>query len=197
MSGLQLTLFDIIALVVVGLSALAATMRGAVREILGLASWVGAAVVAFLALPFTSPLVRPVVASDGLADGVAAVSVFLVALVAFKMLSRMMVRAVEGSAVGPLDKLLGFAFGAARGVFVVCAAYLAGTYLIRPELQPEWVRNAYLIGPVQNGAHRLEAFLPEAYRPKPASPPAATATNGEGYSDRERRALEKLLAPQP
>ena len=48
-----------------GLSALAALMRGVVREILGLASWVGAAVVAFLALPYAGPLVRPVVAGDG------------------------------------------------------------------------------------------------------------------------------------
>src|SRR5262245_50173499 len=123
MSGVQLTLFDIIAIVVVGLSALAAMMRGAVREILSLASWAGAAIVAFLALPFARPFVRPVVAGEGLADGVAAVGVFLVALVVFKMLSRMVVRTVEGSAVSPLDKLLGLAFGAARGVVVVCAAY--------------------------------------------------------------------------
>ena len=46
---MQLTLFDIIVLVVVGLSALAAMMRGFVRETLALASWVGAAIVAFLA----------------------------------------------------------------------------------------------------------------------------------------------------
>ena len=54
MSGVQLTLFDIIAIVVVGLSALAAMMRGAVREILALASWIGAAIVAFLALPYAA-----------------------------------------------------------------------------------------------------------------------------------------------
>ena len=64
MSGMQLTLFDMIVLVVIGLSALAALTRGAVREILGLASWVGAAIVAFLALPYAAPLVRPVVAGE-------------------------------------------------------------------------------------------------------------------------------------
>ena len=84
MSGVQLTLFDIIVIVVVGLSALAAMMRGVVREILGLASWIGAAIVAFLALPYVGPLVRPVVAGDALADGVAAVGVFVVALVALQ-----------------------------------------------------------------------------------------------------------------
>ena len=196
MSGVQLTLFDIIAIVVVLLSALAALMRGFVREILGLASWLGAAIVAFLALPFVVPLVRPVIAGEALANGVAAVAVFLVALVALKMLSGMVVSAVEGSAAGPLDKALGFAFGAARGVFVVCAVYLAAAYLIKPDQQPQWVRDAYLVGPVQEGARRIEALLPEAYRPRRPEPAPATA-GGQGYTDAERQALEKLVSPQP
>ena len=196
MSGVQLTLFDIIVIVVVGLSALAAMMRGFVRETLALVSWIGAAIVAFLALPYVGPLVRPVVAGEALADGVAAALVFVAALIAFKILSGMVTRTVEGSAVSPLDKLLGLAFGAARGVFVLCAAYLAGSYLIKPDLQPEWVRTAYLIGPIQEGARRIEAMLPEAYRPRPAAPPPATA-EGQGYTDEQRQALEKLVSPQP
>lgn len=196
MSGVQLTLFDIIVLVVVGLSALAAMMRGAVREVLALVSWIGAAIVAFLLLPFVGPLVRPVIAGDALADGVAAAGVFVVALIAFKILSGMIARSVEDSAVSPLDKLLGLAFGVARGVFVLCAAYLAGSYLIKPDLQPDWVRDAYLIGPIQEGARRIEAMLPDAYRPRPAAPPAATA-EGQGYTDEQRQALEKLVSPQP
>jgi membrane protein required for colicin V production len=194
-SGVQLTLFDIVALALVALSALAAMVRGAVREVLALASWVGAAFAAFLALPYAAPLVRPVVASDGLARGVAAVGVFFVALVALKMLSGMIARGVEGSAVGPLDRLLGLAFGAARGAFVLCAAYLAGSFLVKPELQPDWVRGAYLIGPVQAGARRIEELLPAAYRARGPSP--APATDGPGYTEAQRQALEKLVTPQP
>ena len=196
MSGMQLTLFDIAVLVVIGLSALAAMLRGAVREVLALASWVGAAVVAFLALPYAGPLVRPVVAGDALADGVAAVCVFLVALVVLKILSAMVVRTVDGSAVSPIDKLLGLGFGVARGAFIVCAGYLAATYLVKPELYPDWVRQAMLIGPVRDGAARIEGWLPDAYRSRPVGPPPVTA-GGEGYTDAERDGLEKLLSPQP
>ncbi len=196
MSGVQLTLFDIVVLVVIGLSALAAMLRGAVREVLGLVSWLGAAVVAFLALPYAGPLVRPVVAGDALADGVAAVAVFLVALIALKLLSGMVARMVEGSAVSPVDKLLGLAFGVARGAFIVCVAYLVASYLIKPELHPQWVQQAYLIDPVREGAHRIEQWLPDAYRPRPAVPPPVTA-EGQGYTDSQREALEKLVSPQP
>jgi membrane protein required for colicin V production len=193
---MQLTLFDILALVVVGLSALAALARGAVREVLALASWLGAAVAAFLLLPYVAPLVRPVVAGESLANGVAAVAVFLVALIVFKLLSGMAARSIDGTAAGTVDKVLGFVFGAARGAFVVCAAYLVGSFLIKPELQPGWVRDAYFIGPVQDGAHRIEALIPPAYRPRPATGPA-TAGGEQGYTDEQRRALDKLVTPQP
>ena len=193
---MQLTLFDIVVLVIVGLSALAALTRGAVREVLALASWLGAAVVAFLLLPHVAPLVRPVVAGDSLANGVAAVGVFLVALIVFKLLSGMVARTIEGTAVGTVDKILGLVFGAARGAFVVCAAYLVGSFLIKPELQPQWVREAYFIGPVQDGAHRIEELIPEAYRPRPVGAPT-TADGEQGYTDEQRRALDKLVTPQP
>lgn len=196
MSGVQLTLFDIVAIVIVLLSALAALLRGFVREILGLASWLGAAILAFLALPYATPLVQPVIAGEALATGVAAVGVFLVALVALKILSGMVANAIDGSALGPLDKAFGLAFGAVRGAFIVCAGYLAAAYLVKPELHPTWVRDAYFIGPVRQGADRIEALLPESYRPRrPETPPAAT--DGKGYTDAERQAIEKLVSPQP
>ncbi|MGD9508337.1 MAG: CvpA family protein [Geminicoccaceae bacterium] len=196
MSGVQLTLFDVVAIVIVLLSALAALLRGFVREVLGLASWLGAAILAFLALPFVTPLVQPVIAGPALASGVAAVGTFLVALVVLKMLSGMVASAIDGSALGPLDKGLGLAFGAARGAFIVCAGYLAAAYLVNPDQHPTWVRDAYFIRPVQQGADRIEALLPEAYRPRrPVTPPPTT--EGQGYPDADRQGLEKLLSPQP
>jgi membrane protein required for colicin V production len=59
MSSVQLTLFDIIVIAVVLLSALAALMHGFVREILGLASWLGAAIVAASWRTCVAPLVGP------------------------------------------------------------------------------------------------------------------------------------------
>lgn len=196
MSGVQLTLFDVVAIVIVLLSGLAALLRGFVREVLGLASWLGAAIIAFLALPFATPLIQPVIAGQALATGVAAVAVFLVALVVLKMLSGAVANAIDGSALGPLDKGMGLAFGLVRGAFIVCAGYLAAAYLVKPDLHPTWVRDAYFIGPVRQGADRIEALLPEAYRPRqPETPPATT--DGQGYTDADRQAIEKLVSPQP
>jgi membrane protein required for colicin V production len=201
--GLPVTLFDVVVVAIVGLSGLSALVRGVVSEVLGLASWVGAGAVAFLALPHAAPLVRPAVANPMLADALAVGGVFLVALLALKLVSGVISRSVAGSAVGPLDKLLGLAFGAARGALVVCAAYLVASYLIKPELQPDWVSQAYLIEPVRTGAVALERLLPEPYREGGLAdagavgrtPGGATAA-GQGYSEAQRQALEQLLAPE-
>lgn len=196
---MQLTLFDVIILAVIGLSALAAFTRGAVTEVLGLVSWVGAAIVAIAARPFATPLIRPVVASEALAEGLALVGVFVVALLALKLLTGMLGRAVSGSALGPLDKVAGLLYGAARGAVLVCAAYLVGSYLIKPELQPDWVRQAYLIAPVRSGSQSLERLLPADYRQDGLDGGAVgePVTGGQGYTDAQRQALDKLVTPQP
>lgn len=194
---MQLTLFDVIVIAIVGISALAALVRGAVAEVMGLVSWAGAAVVAFLALPYATSLVQPVIAGEGLAAAVAFAGVFAVALIVLKLLTGMISGAVSGSVLGPLDKLLGLAFGAARGVFLVCAAYLVASFLIKPELQPDWVHRAYLVEPIRQGATMLEQLLPERYRHGGPNQPAPPIDAGKGYTDQQRQAVDSLLTAKP
>lgn len=194
---MQLTLFDVIVIAIVGISALAALVRGAVAEIMGVVSWLGAAIVAFLALPYVAPLVRPVIAGEGLADAVAFAGIFAVALIVLKLLTGMITGAVSGGVLGPLDKMAGLAFGAARGVFLVCAAYLVASFLIKPELQPDWVRQAYLVEPIQKGATMLEQLLPERYRHGGPDQPAPVIDAGKGYTDQQRQAVDSLLTAKP
>ena len=140
-------------------------------------------------------LVRPVVASDGLANGVAAAGIFVVVLIALKLLSGM----VAGRSTDrPRHdrQASGAGFGAARGVLVVCAAYLIGSLLIKPELQPAWIRDAYLIGPIQEGALRIEVCCRRPIGPARSLRPRPTGT-GKGYTDAQRQALDKLVSPQP
>src|SRR4051794_41203980 len=112
---MQLTLFDILVLAVVGLSALAALMRGAVREVLALVSWAGAGVAAFLFWPVVAKLVRPVVASDGLANGVAAAGIFVGVLVALQVFGGGVAGSILGPPPGPPRQRPGVGFWASPG----------------------------------------------------------------------------------
>ena len=207
---MQLTLFDILVLVVIGLSALAAMMRGAVREVLALVSWVGAAVAAFLLHATWRPgwsdrwwrAMRWPVAWRRR-------RVFVVVLIALKLLSGMVAGSIDGQRLGTLDKLLGLVFGAARGVLVVCVAYLVGSLLIKPELQPAWVRDAYLIAPIQEGANRIARSAagglsagPDSCSPRPTSSwqraiPTRSGRRSTSWCRRNLEVRATVIDPDP
>ena len=73
MPDLPLTAFDVAALLVVGLSVLVAYLRGAIRELLTIATWLGAGVVAFYGFPYARELARRTMETEWLADAAALV----------------------------------------------------------------------------------------------------------------------------
>jgi membrane protein required for colicin V production len=160
MNDLPITLFDILVAGIVLLSTLLALSRGAVREILGLSSWIGAIVVAVYAFGPVRPMVTEAIGNELLADAATVAIVFFVPFLVLKIVTGLIGRAVSGSFLGPVDKLLGVVFGAVRGALIVCAAYLVGTAIIAEEQQPDWIRSAKLQPPVEQGADWLAQFLP-------------------------------------
>ena len=106
---------DIILLGVIALSAILAFFHGLVREALGVAGWVGAAVVALLARKQVQPFLDPYFTPPWLAEAIGAGVVFLVALIVFKLMINAVADRVQDSALGGIDRVLGLVFGAARG----------------------------------------------------------------------------------
>lgn len=215
MAGLPFTLFDAGVVAVLVLSTVVALSRGLVREVVGLASWIGAALVAWYAFPAVRLLARDAIGTELIADLVAAAGVFLVPLVVFKIFGGIVANGVERIGLGGLDRLLGVAFGVARGAVLVCVAWLVFGALAGTERPPAWVQNAYLFGPVERGADLLRRLAPEALvadgraaaeragqsarqidtlrevlgsqrAPKPGEP---------GYSEDQRRAMDELFKP--
>lgn len=172
-----MTLFDIVVLCVVALSAVFAFARGAIRETFTIVSWVGAAVIAYLAYPMLLPMAQQVTSQPLVALAIALVIAFVVPLIVLKTLAGMVGRAVDQSRVSVLDKLAGLVFGVARGVLVVCALYLAGTFVIREPQALPWVKDAVLLEPVRDGAAWLGQWFPQ---------PAAPASRPEKDAGPER-----------
>lgn len=212
MNELPVTLFDVVAGGVVLLSTLLALSRGAVREVFGLVSWIGAIIVAAYAFAPVRPMVAEAVGNELLADGATVAIVFFVPFVVLKILTGFLGRSVEGSFLGPLDKLLGLVFGAARGALIVCLAYLVGTAIVARDKHPDWIARAMLRPPVEQGADWLVRFLPEgildgsrasaaaeraageARRLRGGQDDGATAATGEpGYGDIVREGMDALI----
>ncbi len=123
------TLFDAIVAVLVIVSAVLAYSRGFVREVMSIAGWIVAAIVGFIFAPRAEPLMRELpVVGDYLADSCelsiigAFVAVFAMALVVMSIFTPLFSSLIQRSAIGGLDRGLGFLFGAARGVLLVVVA---------------------------------------------------------------------------
>ncbi|MDF1586903.1 CvpA family protein [Geminicoccaceae bacterium 1502E] len=158
-----MTALDLIVLVVVALSALVALSRGFVREVLTLAAWIGAFVTAFYVFEPVRPLVLQVVRQDLLTDLATAALVFIVPLIAFKILGGMIARAVADGPLGSLDKLAGLGFGALRGALLVSAAWLLAGMFLQPERYPPWVQEATLLPQIKTASGWLRGFLPDDF----------------------------------
>jgi len=126
------TIIDAVVAVVILLSAILAYSRGVVREILAIAGWVAAAVLAFIFAPQAEPLIKQIPVLDKFLGGscelsviAAFAAVFALALIVMSIFTPLFSSAVQRSALGGVDQGLGFLFGVLRGILLVAVAFVA------------------------------------------------------------------------
>jgi membrane protein required for colicin V production len=157
---------DLIIIALLGLSILIGILRGATREILGIAGWVGALAIVFYGLPLFRPLGRHYIHNPMIADAVVAGILFILSLAVFIIISRVISTSVKGSLLGGLDRSLGLVFGLLRGILVLCIVYLAMGFFYPPGQMPEAVKNARFTPWFAQGAQELKRFIPKDYLPE-------------------------------
>ncbi|MEP0233150.1 CvpA family protein [Roseibium sp.] len=200
---MPITLLDGILLVIMLISAVLAMIRGFVREVLSIASWVAAAAAAFLLYKQVLPYAKQYIAHDLVALGASVAVVFIVTLLIVSYITMRISDFVLDSRIGALDRTLGFVFGAVRGMLLVVVALMFFNWFVQPEQQPNWVLKAKSRPILISVGERLVAVLPEdperAIMDKLRDGNAAGTTGGEGegeeeagYSASERQGLEQL-----
>ena len=125
------TIIDAVVAVVIVLSAILAYSRGFVREVMAIAGWIAAAVLAYIFAPQAEPLIKEIPVLDKFLAGscelsiiAAFAAVFALALVVMSFFTPLFSSVVQHSALGGLDQGLGFLFGVARGVVLVAVAFV-------------------------------------------------------------------------
>jgi membrane protein required for colicin V production len=157
--------FDLAVLAVVLLSALIALWRGFVKEVLSLAAWAGAALVALWGFAYARPYARAFIDSQLLADAVAGIALFVVSLLIFAMIAHGIAALVRrSSALSAVDRSLGFAFGIARGGLLLGLGWLALAWAIPVEKQPTWLHESRTRPAVEWVADFLVGLAPPEFR---------------------------------
>ncbi len=156
----MLTVFDVVAGVLVLISALLATTRGATREILSLVSWAGAGVFAFWMWQYHPEFARDYIEEQIVADIVTIGLSFLVALVILHLVTMRIADMVVDSRIGPLDRTLGFVFGAARGIVILLVFIIFMEWLLEDALD-SIAGNSRALPMLQSMADDLIQALPD------------------------------------
>ena len=146
-------------LVVVLISATLAMVRGFVREVLSVASWLAAVGAAYFLYKPVVPLVKPYIESGTVATIIAAAVIFFIALIVASYVTTKISDFVIDSRVGALDRGLGFLFGAARGLLLLVIALLFFSWLV--QTPPSWVANAKSRPILTDLGDKLMAALPD------------------------------------
>lgn len=137
----MLTAFDVGVGVLVLISAILATARGFTREILSLATWVGAAAIAAYLFFYQPTLLNQFFADELVSKIVLVVGSFLVALIVLHLITMQIADFVVDSRIGPLDRTLGFIFGVARGVLIAVVFVIFGANLLNFSNQ-SWAKDS-------------------------------------------------------
>jgi len=140
-----LTSLDIIVLIMVAGAALLGLKRGFVTEVLSLFAWVA---VIFAVKLFHLPLSRALAGPVGTVSGAATLA-YLLLTGGTWALGRLVANAVGArtrtSVLGPVDRALGFGFGALKGLILASLGFLLATLVVDlvrggARNRPEWMK---------------------------------------------------------
>jgi len=151
---------DALILLILAISALLGLARGLIREVLSLAIWITALLVAWLFHREVADLLASQLSQPALRLGVAFIGLVFVSLFAGTLLGALITSLVVRSGLSPFDHLLGLVFGAARGaVIVAMAVFLIG---LTPLARAPWWQDSLLV----DEAEAVAAWLIEQVPPR-------------------------------
>jgi membrane protein required for colicin V production len=192
-----LTIVDLIVMGILGISAAIAWHRGFMKSVLTVSAWLAAALVAVFLWPAAKPLARSLIQPDTVADILALVGMFCAVLIPTSFVSFRLSEMVRESRAGPLDKSLGFVFGAARGLLVVGLGYLVFASLVPAKAHPEWLREARLLPVVKGTADVLLSLNGKNKKAKAAAEPAEEAVDTKKTNTQEPKLAKPKKQAEP
>lgn len=192
---------DIVVITIIAISTVIAFLRGFVREMLTIGSWIGAALVTLYGYPVLKPTFEQWISNKLFADIVGGIALFLVSLIVLSIFSHYVARFVRGSALTAVDRSLGLLFGLVRGAVLVSLAYM-----LMISLDPSLVRGARTQPMMARGAEILRSMTPKEFADglpqgiqlgaQPEAPGDDKQEPGQSsptYNKRQNDAMQRLI----
>ena len=153
-----MTWVDYAVLTIIGISVLLSVIHGLVRELMALASWIVAFMVAQGYSADVAPLLPAAISNPSLRLLAAFLGMFLAVLVVMTLLAIVISRLIQSAGLGWADRALGAVFGLVRGLAIVMMVVLLAGLTELPR-QQAW-RQAISSGPLVALANVAKVWLP-------------------------------------
>jgi membrane protein required for colicin V production len=155
------TIFDYLVIFVLIASVVISTMRGLVKEMLSLASWIVAFVVANAYGAELAQMLPAMVPGEVLRLILAFIALFIGVRILMGLLGLAVDALVKAGGLSLADRGLGGLFGLGRGLVIVLAAVILCGMTTIP--QQDFWKNALLSPLAETGARTIKPFLPAAF----------------------------------
>jgi membrane protein required for colicin V production len=159
----QLNNLDVVFLIIVGISALVGIARGMTKEILSILGWVLAALAVFYLVPIINPIMEQYIASKMLATIVSGLVVLIVFCIFWILTADRLGSVVRSSRLSALDRVLGFVFGAARGVLIVILVALMIKTIIPEQSKQGMFKDSQYFALASESAEPIKNLVPESW----------------------------------
>ena len=181
-----MTAYDALAVILILASAASGWVRGGVREVITLLSFVLAAFLALIALPLTAPIGRAMVNPDWAGSILAAVASFLAVYWGIRIFgSRLSKQTQAHPQLGGIDRFFGVFVGAGRALVLLGAIHLVVVAAMPGEKTPRWLTEASLYKLSAGAARTIQFILPGIGRGMDAVSPVVASSAREGFSSDE------------
>lgn len=155
-----MTIFDYLVIFVLIASIVISTMRGLVKEILSLAGWIVAFVVANAYSAALAGMLPDAIPGEVVRLIVAFIALFIGVRILMALLAMAVDALVTAGGLSLADRGLGGLFGLGRGIVIVLAGVILCGMTSIPK-QDFW-RNALLSPMAESGVRTVKPFLPDA-----------------------------------
>ena len=194
--GLPFTLYDLVALGVILVTGLFSALWGVTGLVAGVGAWIGASMLTATLYPYSREWVRPHLSPELLADIVAGAASFGISLAVLIFLGGAIARRIRASALGPIDRALGFALGLGFGYGLAALVTVSAILIAGIDGLPRSWKDSRSFDLLSDSGVALLSLVPQDLKTQ-------GIRNLETAAERAREAeaainlYQKWVAPQP
>ena len=157
----QISLFDLIYILITILSLIKCYKKGFVLSLLSASKWLLAYVVTLFLFPKTKPYVEDIIDNEYVLDVTLGICLFIIIIFIILLINKGISKAVTYTGIGGLDKIFGFFFGFIRGYVISVCIFATIDIIYNSDKWPIDLSNSFTFELVEKGSNYLIKEFPD------------------------------------